>query len=186
MTLIRNNSTTAEKQKQAIFLLLLILFPDSKINFLPNSILIIKDQEHKLIDKNNFQFFKKNLREIFCLDALMKDDIKNKYNPGGPQAKALVQKFKERQKRLAELRRRKGQSNQITILSQYISILAVGLQKDINDLSKYTVYQLFDEYERFRKKQEYDLNIRFRIAGAKDVKITNWMSDLYTQNNDYD
>jgi hypothetical protein len=41
----------------------------------------------------------------------------------------------------------KGSEGQkVTILSRYISILAVGENKNINDLLNYSVYQLFDEF----------------------------------------
>lgn len=44
----------------------------------------------------------------------------------------------------------------MSILSRYISILAVGERKDINDLMNYTIYQLMDEFNRFELKMRYD------------------------------
>jgi hypothetical protein len=44
----------------------------------------------------------------------------------------------------------------MAILSRYISILAVGEGKDINDLMNYTIYQLMDEFNRFELKMHYD------------------------------
>jgi hypothetical protein len=57
----------------------------------------------------------------------------------------LAEKFKERQKKLAELKKdNKNEGQNVSILSRYISILSVGEQKDINSFMNYTVYQLFD------------------------------------------
>ena len=74
---------------------------------------------------------------MFCL----KENSQQKYNPGGPQARALVKKFQERQRILAKI---KGGQGGISVLDRYLSILSVGEQKDINTLREYTIYQLFD------------------------------------------
>jgi hypothetical protein len=34
---------------------------------------------------------------------------------------------------------------------------------------QYTIFQLFDEYNRFRKKQDFDIYVRAKLAGAKDM-----------------
>ena len=74
-----------------------------------------------------------------------------------------------------------GESNKISILSRYISILAVGQSKDINSLMQYTVYQLYDEFKRFELKQNYDIYFNAKLAGAKDLdEVDNWMKDLHS------
>ena len=112
----------------------------------------------------------------------MKDSVNEKYNPGGPQAKALVQKFKQRQKKLAELKNQnKKQQLSTSIFSRYISILAVGEKKDMNKILQYTIYQLFDEFYRFRMKQDFNLYVQAKMAGAKDLEeIENWMGDIHS------
>ena len=68
----------------------------------------------------------------------------------------------------------------MAILSRYVSILAVGEQKNINDLMNYTVYQLFDEFDRFELKEQFDLYIRAQLAGARDLKeVDNWKKDIH-------
>jgi hypothetical protein len=70
----------------------------------------------------------------------------------------------------------------VSILSRYASILAVGLQKDLNELMKYTVYQLYDEFQRFQLKVKWDAYVQARMAGAKDLEeVDNWMIDLKDQ-----
>ena len=74
-------------------------------------------------------------------------------------------------------------ANQKTsIFSRYISILTVGEQKDMNSFMDYTPYQLFDEYERYILKTNYDTVFKLRIAGAKDVKdADDWMKDIHEE-----
>jgi len=51
----------------------------------------------------------------------------------------------------------------------------------MNKILQYTVYQLFDEFRRFRLKEEYDLYIQAKMAGAKDLEeIENWMGDIHS------
>lgn len=186
MTMIRENNTSINKYKTCMELVLLLLFPQYKIDFLPMSIMISKlndkkEKETHLIDKDNFEKFQNIIKQIFCLKQVMKDDASEKYNPGGPQAKALVQKFKQRQRKIAEIKNQnKDKKSSISIFSRYISILAVGEKKDINKLLQYTVYQLFDEFYRFRMKQDFDLYVQAKMAGAKDLEeIENWMDEIH-------
>lgn len=178
MTVMKSNQIATQKGRTAMQLVLLLLFPSYKINFLPMSILLTKDQERYLIDKSNFNSFKQIISEIFCLSDFRGDS--KQYNPGGPQAKALVQKFKARQKKLAELKARGKKDQGISILSQYISILSVGLGKDMNSILQYTVYQLFDEFRRFKMKSDFDIYIKAKLAGAQDLEdVDNWMENIH-------
>ena len=177
----RENGDSMKKNKRFLQLLLLLLFPDFTINFLPASIMLSKEEQRHLIDKDNFSIFKNIINEMFCLSNVLKDGS-SKYNPGGPQAKALVQKFRKRQRKLAQLRNR-NQEQKIEILSRYLSILSVGEQKDINILLNYSVFQLYDEFNRFKMKEDFDIYIDCKLAGARDLEdVKNWMDDLHSQN----
>lgn len=183
MTIIKDKNIAIVKNKTCMEMILSLLFPDFKVNFLPMSILLTRKVEDKvqqhLIDKNNFSKFKTIIQEIFCLTQV--SDTSSKYNPGGPQAKALVQKFKKRQQKLAELRRQENGKNTISILSQYASILSIGCKKSINEILQYTIYQLFDAFQRFRLKDNFDIYIQAKMAGAKDLnEIQNWMKDIHS------
>jgi predicted alpha/beta-fold hydrolase len=62
-----------------------------------------------------------------------------------------------------------------------VSILSVGLMKDKNELMQYTVYQITDEMERFRMKQEFDMYVQAKMAGAKDMEeVKNWMDNIHS------
>ncbi len=193
MKIMTNDDIADEEEKKVkiyVHLVLSLLFPGYNINFLPISILIskqnqqTKELERHIIDKDNFNIFKNIISSIFCLKMLF--GTEKEYNPAGPQAKALVQKFKKRRQKLAELKGQKN--NNISILSRYISILAVGNHKDINSLLQYTVYQLFDEFRRYTMKVDFDMCIQAKMAGAQNIEdVENWMneihSDIYKEDN---
>lgn len=171
-----------DERRQQIKSTLLLLFPQCQINFLPTSIMLSKDKERFLIDRDNFHIFKDIINQIFCMKNFLGSG--SKYNPGGPQARALVQKFKKRQKKLAELRN-KGKQKKIQILSRYISILSVGEKRDMNSFLNYTVFQLMDEFTRFRLRQDFEMYVKCKLAGAQDVKeVKNWMSELDSLDDD--
>ena len=68
----------------------------------------------------------------------------------------------------------------IGIFDQYVSILSVGLKKDMNELMNYTIYQLYDEFTRFQMKQEFDIYLKAKMAGAQDLEeVQNWMDRIH-------
>lgn len=182
MTILKENTSMVEQIKDSIQNVLFLLFPDYKVGFLPMSILLSRKQqdgvETHTIDKDNFESFKKIVSEMFCLKYIHGDQPRNKYNPGGPQARALVKKFEERAKTLAKLKNQ-GKHQEVSLFYTYVSILSVGLKKDRNELMKYTVFQLIDQFRRFNMQDNYDLYIKLKIAGAKDLEqVKNWKGSL--------
>ena len=112
---------------------------------------------------------------MFCLDKQKSDDAV--YNPGGPRAAELAAKFYKARQKISQDR---AQDIKISVLSRYVSILAVGLQKDVNSLLNYTVYQIYDEFERFTLKQAFDIHLQAQMAGAKNLKeVDEWMKDIH-------
>lgn len=74
----------------------------------------------------------------------------------------------------------KGQSNS-SILSQYISILTVGVASmSLLDVMELTMYQLYDLVERYMLYVNWDIDVRCRLAGGKpDTQPDNWMKNLH-------
>ena len=182
MSIMNDNNIALRKQKNCFLLVLTLLFPNYQIHLNVDSIeltLIDKNDflvERAYLTKENYEEFKKVIKEIFCLSKGSSDD----YNPAGDLSRKIAEKLKERQRKLAK---QKGEKqDKIAIFSRYISILAVGQQKDMNSLMQYTVYQLFDEYQRFELKMQSDWYLQARLAGAKDLKeVEDWMKDIHSQ-----
>lgn len=169
------NSLEGQKYKFYLSLLLTLLFPDFQIKILKDRILLAKENFATCIDNNNFEAFKDIIVNMFVLNQ---EKEEGKYNPSDGLAKKIAEKFEKRHKTLAK---QKGASlDKIAIFSRYVSILAVGNSKDINDLMEYTVYQLKDEFKRFQLKQSFDIYLKAKMAGAKDLEeVDNWMDDIH-------
>lgn len=182
MMILRNNDLAVQEAKICLQEIFLLLLPEYKTIFLPTSILFSRKtqegfQEHSLT-KDNFEGFKNIVSEMFCLKYIQGEDGQGGYNPGGPQARAIVKKFQERQVKLAKLKGKDSKTS-IEVLYRYTSILAAGQQKDINQLMNYSLYQLVDQFRRFKMREDYEMVVRLRLAGAKDVEsVPHWMGDL--------
>lgn len=182
MSVVMNRKHETKQAIDCAFLVLSLLFPLYTIEVRSDAIVLKKDNEEKKIDKTNFSNFKKIISTIFNLD-LGKNSAESGYNPAGDMAKKIAEKFKKRHEKLLELAKTSPKGDKkISILSRYASILAVGLQKDLNSLMNYTVCQLYDEFQRFQLKVQWDAYLQARMAGAKDLEeVDNWMIDLKDQ-----
>ena len=158
--------------------LLELLFPLYNILYTNKEIIMVNVNDNTdicgMINEDNFLSFKEIVTQIFCLK---KTTSMQEYNAQGELAKKIADKFKSRHQQLAKL---STNQNKIAIFSRYISILTVGEHKDINSFMKYTVYQLFDEFQRYQLKMEYDMFLKARLAGANDIKEPeDWMKDIH-------
>ena len=182
MSIVINNKKDVRRSIESAFLVLDLIFPLYKVSVRDKLIILTKDNEEHSINKNNFSDFRKIISAMFNLN--IGGSQFETYNPKGDMAARIAEKFKQRHKKLNELASQNGtgSSNKISILSRYISILAVGLQKDLNSLMHYTIYQLYDEFQRFQLKVQWDAYVQARMAGAKDLEeVDNWMINLQDQ-----
>lgn len=177
MSIIMDKShPVMQKNRVSATLVLSLLFPDYQIELTPRRILLKKEGEINSINSNNFEKFKEIMTAMFCLKD-RGDSSSTNYNPAGDHARRIAEQLRKRKEVLAE---KKGEQK-IAILSRYASILAVGERKDLNDLMEYTVYQLFDEYERFELKEQFDLHLKAQLAGARDLEeVEDWRKDLHS------
>ena len=92
-------------------------------------------------------------------------------------ARKIADKIKQGHAKKAKL----APETKIAILSRYLSILAVGQQKDINMLMNYTVYQLMDEFNRFELKLHYETWEKYKIAGATNLgeAPADWLKNIH-------
>lgn len=175
------NSSHKELKKtvQAAKDVLMLLFPEYQVEVRNTGIILTKNGVEGIINKENFPIFKTILQEMFSLNI---KGQKNDYNPSGDMASKIAAKLNKRHQTLAKLSGGVKATN-ISLLSRYTSILAVGLQKNLSDLFQYTVYQLYDEFQRFQMKEEWDAYLSIKMAGASDVKeVDHWMIDFEDRN----
>ena len=166
----------SKKQKDAVNMVLKLCFPDYKILITPNSLIFNKEgQSGIMIDEKNFESLQVILRKIFCMkDGPMDQQA---FNPGNAKAQEIAKKLMRGRDRIAAER---GGSNS-SVFSQYISILTIGLSSmSMQDLTKLTMFQLYDLIDRYNLYVKWDLDIRARLAGAKPKEESdNWMKNIH-------
>jgi len=176
MSIMREKNPNAQKNTTSALMVLSLLFPTYSIHLdFENMSIVFEQEDLKFnLNKENYDTFVSTLNEILCLGGSTTD-----YNPSGDLARQIADKLRDRQAKLAAA---KGNSNQkVAILSRYVSILAVGENKDMNSLLNYTVYQLFDEFKRYQMKIAWDIHLQAQMAGAKDLKeVDDWMEDIHS------
>ena len=164
----------AKEKKEAVKQVLTLLLPDYQVLFTPNSLVFKKDDITILIDEENFEDLQKALRAIFCMEDGPMDQ--QTFNPINDRAKQIADKIMKGRQKVAEL---KGNSN-ISVFTQYISMLTIGLHISMLELKRLTMFQLYDLVERFMLYINWDIDLRSRLAGAKpDEHPENWMKNIH-------
>lgn len=163
----------AEISRLNVLMLLTLMFPDHKVQINPQKgIILTKENEESIINKENYEEFRNFIREMYRLDKLKGDD----YKPANKRAEEIMEKMRKGREKVAAA---KGETGAGSIFSRYISILAVGLNMEIQSLLENTVYQIYNLFDRFNAYQNFDINLRARMAGAEGLDdAPNWMGDL--------
>ena len=178
MSMINNKTNTTIKSNiLSAELVLSLIFPEYELMKMPTMLVLSKEVDGKKeqcwINNDNFEQFKKIIKQMFCLDTL---GGAGDYNPADKLAEKIANKLRDRHKKLQQ-KTGDGEKS-INILSRYISILILGNRHTYSELMQYTVYQLFDQFRRFEKKYSYDAWFKAKLAGAENLEdVDNWMSD---------
>lgn len=169
-------------KKNAIIMLLTLLFPEYTPIITRNSIMLNKmaDKETRLIDNDNFDVFQDALKEILCVNSIFQGN-NIIYNPANDRAKEIAEKLMRGRKKVAEL---KSKGNNESVLTRYISILTIGTNTmSIEDCLNLNMFQIFDLMERYSAFVEWDVDLRVRLAGGKpDKPVESWMRDIHPKN----
>lgn len=177
--MMEKNDMRVKKDREALLLFFDLLFPNFKINYTPKGIVLFTEQQQGIhsITNENFEDFKNLINELFCLKS--RNNQLGEYNPEGNKAKAIADKLKKGKQKVASM---KGQENEHkSLLARYASIVAVGLKVDLQEVMNYSIYQLFDCFERMCLKQDQEFYIKAQMAGAKDLKeVDNWMKNIHS------
>ena len=170
---IMSEKETREK-KDAVIQVLSLLFPEYKIIFTPQSIMLQKDNSTILIDENNFNYLQELLKKVFCFNSGMGQET---FNPGNSKAKEIAAKLMKGREKIAK---EKGDSNGSALI-QYSSVLTIGLNSmPLSEVIGLTLYQLYDLVQRYTLYIHWDLDVRTRLAGGKpDSQPDNWMKNIH-------
>ena len=165
----------AADKKFAVQQVCTLLFPKHRVLFTPRSVLLSGDQQQIMIDETNFEYLQAALTDICCLKTGPMDQ--QSFNPANDKAKEIAEKLMRGRQRVAA---QKGENN-ISIFSQYLSILTVGLgSMSLQDTMDLTMFQLYDLVERYMLYINWDMDVRCRLAGGKPENTPdNWMKNIH-------
>ena len=170
---VMNDKATADK-KAAVKKVLSLLLPKSTVLITPKSITVNTSEESSMIDEENFEYLQEALKLIFC--AKTGPMNQQAFNPANAKAKEIADKLMRGRQRVAQ---QKGELN-VSVFSQYLSILTIGLHIPITELLKTTMFQLYDLMERYTLYINWDIDIRSRLAGGKpENQPENWMKNIH-------
>lgn len=173
------NSKEKVRHRVNAIIVFSMLFPKAKFVLQKDKILLQEGELITEINKMNFEKFQNIVSQIFCINDSLGG--KPEYNPADSVAAAIAEKLKKKQAKKQALA---GSQEKANIYSRCISVLAVGLKKDINIYMDYTVYQLRDEYHRYILKNNFDIYLKAKLAGAEDLEeVDDWMEDIHSLSN---
>ena len=174
MSMMNTKAVELSKSVNSAKIVLTLLFPQYQLTIMPNLWLFNRiDQQGKkeqvIINNDNYEQFRSIIKKMFCLDVTSQQS----YNPANKKAAQIAKKLEQRKKRLSQ---KKDSNKQINILYHYVSVLTLGNHHTIPQLMEYTVYQLFNEFQRFEKKFAYDTWFSAKLAGAENLEdVDNWL-----------
>lgn len=149
----------------------LSMFIEDNISFDHNNGFVVTDVNNEYIgslNKNNYENFKKIIKWQNCLENNTKEKMANK------RAEEIMRKIKEGQE---ALNKKKGlEAN----FETYVSVLfsnsySIGL--NVFDL---TIYQFYDQFKRQQMIEQYHMNIKSILSGAKpdDIDLRHYIRIL--------
>lgn len=166
----------SKELKDNTFSLLFILFPNHKFMFSPSGGLIannVETNQSVIIDDTNFEVLQEIMREIFQTHKIF--GTEQIYKPANKKAAEIAEKIKRGKQRVAA---QKGASQE-SILARYISILAVGLHLNPQEICKWTLPTLYEVFERFNLNMAWNIDLKIRLAGGSpDQPVDDWMKDI--------
>ena len=173
MTIMSEKETI--QKREAVQAVCSLLFPQHKVMFTPRSMILSGNGQTCQIDENNFEFLQAAISTICCSKTGPMDQ--QSFNPADKKAREIAEKLMRGRQRVAA---QKGETN-ISVFSQYLSILTVGLHSmPLESAMNLTMFQLYDLVERYMLYINWDMDIRSRLAGAQpDSQPDNWMKNIH-------
>lgn len=154
--------------------ILMLIFPSiNKFEYEERFLMCNGEDSSLIIDENGYKDLVSVIKTIFCLDVKKEEE----FNPVGDKAKSIAEKIKKGREKVREAH---GLEQKKTyILANYMSALAIGSHAlNINAINDLTVYQLFNQMQRFGLYTQYESAVKAMLAGAKDVEMVDWLEDL--------
>ena len=149
-----------------------LICPNYKVMILPSGLILSNETETCHIDEENFDVFQDVIAQIFCI----KPGMGSSFNPRDQRSAEIAAKLEKARSKVAK---EKGNQEDGS-LTTYISCLAVSQHIPVTAVSEYTIFQLYDQLERYGLRVPWELDILSRLAGGKpDDRPENWMKNIH-------
>lgn len=159
------------KDVRALLSNFLQLFFTTKINIGPRSLIIQNKDQLINIEPEQFDDFQELIGIVGGASLL--SGSKEEFNPANRLAAEIAEKMKKARARLAALQ---PQAKSKGFLARYIRAVAIATANSLSDVTEMTILQLNSLMQTYLAWEAYDLDVKSRLAGAKnDNKLVHWM-----------
>ncbi len=179
MTIINQDSSV----KKIISDFFTLIFPEyqTKINEDSIDFLLTEQEEEKeqfvgKLHPFNFEEFQNILNDVFIPQG--DNEREPDYNPVNDTAREIAEKIKRGREKVHAMQVN-SEGAPHSIFCDYCSILAIGLEMDINIFFNYTPFQLYDTYKRYFEKSRYDFYMRVSTMPLMDTSKMETPPDWY-------
>lgn len=163
------------------------LFTKEKVIFSleEQEIIVGPPEEKHIIREADFAELQDTLRIMYFLEH-DSDDIRIDENDD-PRVKKLKEQFKQNRKKVAKAKVKKqdGEGTNLNF-SDLIGSVAVGIEgMTISNIQDITYYAFHDQLKRMNWREQFDINHRAAMAGAKLKKeqLQHWIKAISAQEN---
>lgn len=148
----------------------------------PPSIVLGDPAEKRILTKDNYFGFQ-DLISHACAMKDLKEDTIEFLETDSPRVRALKQQMLEgRRKREEAKRKKKGSNGENSLeLSDLIASLTIGSNSyNMTNVWDLTYYAFQDQLKRMSWREEFDINTRASLAGAKldKNKLSHWIKTM--------
>lgn len=153
-----------------------ILYRTEDVEFNPNTATIVIDKKYTL-DKDNYNYLCENVAEIFMLDLR---DIQKKYDEirkERERPKSAIEKRFEMLEARSRKRRGKQESNTFDLIDMSNYLIHSSEKYTYENVLNMTVWQIKNSFNLYNKKENYDMEKRYRTSGNFDMgkeKMKHW------------
>lgn len=133
------------------------------------------------INPFNYELFAKTVNDLF-LPQRPDEDIEYNINESSRASRQLMEKIKRNRERLKQAASSKSGGG-TSLLAQQASILSLGTGLDINTIMSYTLFQLYDAFDRYMLKSSYEMYRQMCMIPFSDPskldEPESWLVNLY-------
>lgn len=160
-------------------------FTREDIIFSPKSeeIIVGPIEEKHIIKEEEFMLLQSCLKHMYFIDNGQEEIIINKDDDA--RVREIKRKLLERRRKLAAAKAQQNGSSDIEF-SDLISSLAVGnIGLNISNIWDITYYAFHDQLKRMEWREQFNINNRAALAGAKIDKeqLKHWIRSIKSDNN---